>query len=270
MSTSTTSLPPLVEPAAPAESRRGGPLQPSSDHSRPGRRRAEAAQERAGAGDRCRRARRTGVAVSGRGRRRHDRHRRLRRRRRVEPAAPDHPRRGRRRTVQGPVGARLDRRRSTRWSTCDCTSSGWSASNAVDLFEQYDLILDGTDNFATRYLVNDAAVLAEKAVRVGVDLPLRGPGLGVLGGRSRRARPQLPRPVPGAAAARHGAVVRRRRRAGHHLCLHRVGDGHRGDQADHRDRRIAAGPVDDLRRAGDELPHHQRSARTRRRRRSPS
>ncbi|MFD6057282.1 MULTISPECIES: adenylyltransferase/sulfurtransferase MoeZ [Rhodococcus] len=34
--------------------------------------------------------------------------------------------------------------------------------NAVELFEQYDLILDGTDNFATRYLVNDAAVLAHK------------------------------------------------------------------------------------------------------------
>ncbi len=34
--------------------------------------------------------------------------------------------------------------------------------NAVDLFEQHDLILDGTDNFATRYLINDAAVLARK------------------------------------------------------------------------------------------------------------
>lgn len=34
--------------------------------------------------------------------------------------------------------------------------------NAVDLFQQYDLIVDGTDNFATRYLVNDAAVLAGK------------------------------------------------------------------------------------------------------------
>jgi len=34
--------------------------------------------------------------------------------------------------------------------------------NAVNLFQQYDLILDGTDNFATRYLVNDAAVLAHK------------------------------------------------------------------------------------------------------------
>ncbi|WP_197381037.1 adenylyltransferase/sulfurtransferase MoeZ [Mycolicibacterium mengxianglii] len=36
------------------------------------------------------------------------------------------------------------------------------SDNAVDLFAQYDLILDGTDNFATRYLVNDAAVLAGK------------------------------------------------------------------------------------------------------------
>ena len=34
--------------------------------------------------------------------------------------------------------------------------------NAVELFTGYDLIIDGTDNFATRYLVNDAAVLAHK------------------------------------------------------------------------------------------------------------
>jgi sulfur-carrier protein adenylyltransferase/sulfurtransferase len=35
-------------------------------------------------------------------------------------------------------------------------------NNAIDLFKQYDLIVDGTDNFATRYLINDAAVLAKK------------------------------------------------------------------------------------------------------------
>lgn len=34
--------------------------------------------------------------------------------------------------------------------------------NAVEVFADYDLIIDGTDNFATRYLVNDAAVLARK------------------------------------------------------------------------------------------------------------
>ena len=36
------------------------------------------------------------------------------------------------------------------------------SSNALELFADYDLILDGADNFATRYLVNDAAVLAGK------------------------------------------------------------------------------------------------------------
>jgi molybdopterin/thiamine biosynthesis adenylyltransferase/rhodanese-related sulfurtransferase len=36
------------------------------------------------------------------------------------------------------------------------------STNAVELFGSYDLIVDGTDNFATRYLVNDAAVLAKK------------------------------------------------------------------------------------------------------------
>ena len=34
--------------------------------------------------------------------------------------------------------------------------------NAMEIFAQYDLIVDGTDNFATRYLVNDACVLLHK------------------------------------------------------------------------------------------------------------
>jgi sulfur-carrier protein adenylyltransferase/sulfurtransferase len=34
--------------------------------------------------------------------------------------------------------------------------------NALDLFAKYDLILDGSDNFGTRYLVNDACVLLGK------------------------------------------------------------------------------------------------------------
>jgi adenylyltransferase/sulfurtransferase len=36
------------------------------------------------------------------------------------------------------------------------------SSNVMDIFGPYDLILDGTDNFATRYLVNDACVLLGK------------------------------------------------------------------------------------------------------------
>ncbi len=37
-----------------------------------------------------------------------------------------------------------------------------SSANALRLFEPYDVILDGTDNFPTRYLVNDACVLTGK------------------------------------------------------------------------------------------------------------
>jgi sulfur-carrier protein adenylyltransferase/sulfurtransferase len=36
------------------------------------------------------------------------------------------------------------------------------SSNALELFNGYDLILDGADNFATRYLVNDAAAILGK------------------------------------------------------------------------------------------------------------
>ena len=32
-------------------------------------------------------------------------------------------------------------------------------SNALEILKDYDLIIDGTDNFATRYLINDAAAL---------------------------------------------------------------------------------------------------------------
>ena len=37
-----------------------------------------------------------------------------------------------------------------------------TSKNALDIFRDYDIILDGTDNFATRYLVNDACVLLGK------------------------------------------------------------------------------------------------------------
>lgn len=37
-----------------------------------------------------------------------------------------------------------------------------SSENALSIFEPYDIIIDGTDNFPTRYLVNDACVLLNK------------------------------------------------------------------------------------------------------------
>jgi adenylyltransferase/sulfurtransferase len=41
-------------------------------------------------------------------------------------------------------------------------STHLSSWNVLDLFSQYDIIADGTDNFPTRYLVNDACVLTGK------------------------------------------------------------------------------------------------------------
>src|SRR5450759_5096325 len=37
-----------------------------------------------------------------------------------------------------------------------------SSANALDIFRQFDIVADGTDNFPTRYLVNDACVLTGK------------------------------------------------------------------------------------------------------------
>jgi sulfur-carrier protein adenylyltransferase/sulfurtransferase len=37
-----------------------------------------------------------------------------------------------------------------------------TSQNALEIFQRYDLIIDGSDNFPTKYLVNDAAFFAEK------------------------------------------------------------------------------------------------------------
>ena len=37
-----------------------------------------------------------------------------------------------------------------------------NSSNALDIVKDYDVVADGTDNFPTRYLVNDACVLLNK------------------------------------------------------------------------------------------------------------
>jgi molybdopterin/thiamine biosynthesis adenylyltransferase/rhodanese-related sulfurtransferase len=40
-----------------------------------------------------------------------------------------------------------------------------NSSNAMEIFKDYDIIADGTDNFPTRYLVNDACVLSGKPIQ---------------------------------------------------------------------------------------------------------
>jgi sulfur-carrier protein adenylyltransferase/sulfurtransferase len=44
----------------------------------------------------------------------------------------------------------------------DTYETSLTSKNALDLFRDYDVILDGTDNFPTRYLVNDACVILGK------------------------------------------------------------------------------------------------------------
>lgn len=49
-----------------------------------------------------------------------------------------------------------------------------STSNALDMIEEYDLVIDGSDNFATRYLVNDACVILNKPLVYGAVLRFEG------------------------------------------------------------------------------------------------
>jgi len=46
--------------------------------------------------------------------------------------------------------------------TVECHAVRLSSANALDIFGRYDVVIDGTDNFPTRYLSNDACVLLKK------------------------------------------------------------------------------------------------------------
>jgi adenylyltransferase/sulfurtransferase len=49
-----------------------------------------------------------------------------------------------------------------------------TADNALDLIGRYDLVVDGSDNFATRYLVSDACYLAKRPLVFGALGPFDG------------------------------------------------------------------------------------------------
>ncbi|MEO0795070.1 MAG: molybdopterin-synthase adenylyltransferase MoeB [Verrucomicrobiota bacterium] len=51
--------------------------------------------------------------------------------------------------------------------TLERIESGITQDNAIDLIKRYDIVVDGSDNFPTRYLVNDAAYLAKKPLVYG-------------------------------------------------------------------------------------------------------
>ena len=158
---------------------------------------------------RRRRPRLAGRPVPGRGRCRHPRHHRHGRRRRLQPAAPDPAQHGPDRRAQGRLGQEDADRRSTPTSTWSPTTCASGADNVLDIFDGYDVIVDGTDNFPTRYLVNDASLKLDIPVVHGSIFRFEGqasvylPAPGSL----------LPLPGARAAAGRAGTVVRRGRRA---------------------------------------------------------
>jgi molybdopterin/thiamine biosynthesis adenylyltransferase/rhodanese-related sulfurtransferase len=65
-----------------------------------------------------------------------------------------------------------------------------TSANALEIFKDYDIIADGTDNFQTRYLVNDACVLLGKPNAYGSIFRFEG-----------QASSSPPRPAPATAAS---------------------------------------------------------------------
>ena len=77
-----------------------------------------------------------------------------------------------------------------------------TSENALDIIEPYDIVVDGTDNFPTRYLTNDACVV-EEAECVRLHFPFRRAGKCVCTGIGR-ALLSLPIPEP---PPRYGAEL---------------------------------------------------------------
>ncbi len=71
-----------------------------------------------------------------------------------------------------------------------------TSENALDLFAEYDLVVDGSDNFATRYLVNDACILSNKPLCFAGILGFDGQALTILPSESACLRCVFPEPPP--------------------------------------------------------------------------
>src|SRR6185312_9557641 len=71
------------------------------------------------------------------------------------------------------------------------------SSNALELFRDYDIVVDGTDNFQTRYLVNDACVLLGKPNVYGSIFRFEGQVSIFWGARGPCYRCLFPEPPPG-------------------------------------------------------------------------
>ena len=70
------------------------------------------------------------------------------------------------------------------------------SSNALEIIERYDIVVDGSDNFPTRYLVNDACVLAGKPDVYGSIYRFEGQVAVFWGARGPCYRCLFPEPPP--------------------------------------------------------------------------
>lgn len=71
-----------------------------------------------------------------------------------------------------------------------------SAANIAGLIAGYDFVIDGTDNFAAKFLINDACVMAGKPYSHGGILQFDGQTITVLPGESACYRCIFPEPPP--------------------------------------------------------------------------
>lgn len=71
-----------------------------------------------------------------------------------------------------------------------------TSENILSVIHDYDIVIDGSDNFPTRYLVNDACVLARKPLSHGGILKFEGQAMTIIPGRSACYRCLFAEPPP--------------------------------------------------------------------------
>jgi len=71
-----------------------------------------------------------------------------------------------------------------------------SKDNIIDLIKDYDIVVDGSDNFPTRYLVNDACVMAKKPLVSGAILRFEGQVTTIIPGEGHCYRCLFEAPPP--------------------------------------------------------------------------
>jgi adenylyltransferase/sulfurtransferase len=71
-----------------------------------------------------------------------------------------------------------------------------TSENILDIIKDYDIVVDGSDNFPTRYLVNDACVLSKKPLSHGGIFRFDGQAMTIIPGESPCLRCLFPEPPP--------------------------------------------------------------------------